>query len=243
MRMRRTLSSWFSACFVLVGSDQESRRRNPRRRLDHQQVGPTRQGRVLADRASSWRPIEPQHRLAGELRFRAWIFRSRAARTFTSPSLAMRAKSIARAFSTTGKARDFSTFNRIRTIRNEMQSLGFDVDEEKQFAMAVQDVSARVCQADESRASQRSRYRQAHRLSHLPRRFTVHPGDLRAEGLKISDSDKLVAFRIHGVTPEMVRSLHQAGYSPDEDMLIAMRIHGATPEWMRTDEAARLRPR
>ena len=30
----------------------------------------------------------------------------------------------------------------------------------------------------------------------------------------------------------MVRSLHQAGYSPDEDTLIAMRIHGATPEWM-----------
>ncbi len=55
---------------------------------------------------------------------------------------------------------------------------------------------------------------------------------LRAEGLKISDSDKLVAFRIHGVTPQMVRSLHQAGYKPDEDTLVAMRIHGATPEWM-----------
>jgi 4-hydroxy-3-methylbut-2-enyl diphosphate reductase IspH len=45
-------------------------------------------------------------------------------------------------------------------------------------------------------------------------------------------SDKLVAFRIHGVTPQMIAYLHQSGYSPNEDTLIAMRIHGATPEWM-----------
>ena len=56
--------------------------------------------------------------------------------------------------------------------------------------------------------------------------------ELRKEGLAITDSDKLVAFRIHGVTPEMVRFLHQAGYQPSEDTLVAMRIHGATPEWM-----------
>ncbi len=55
---------------------------------------------------------------------------------------------------------------------------------------------------------------------------------LSAAGIKASDSDKLVAFRIHGVTPEMVRSLRQAGYNPDADTLIAMRIHGATPEWI-----------
>jgi hypothetical protein len=113
----------------------------------------------------------------------------------------------------------------------EMQSLGFSIDEEKQFAMAVQDVSLEF-----------ARQMKNEHLSDLDadklisfRIFRVDAAfieALRAEGLKISDSDKLVAFRIHGVTPEMVRSLHQAGYSPDEDTLIAMRIHGATPEWM-----------
>jgi hypothetical protein len=54
---------------------------------------------------------------------------------------------------------------------------------------------------------------------------------IRTAGLDISVSDKLVAFRIHGVTPELIRTLHQEGYNPDEDKLIALRIHGVTPEW------------
>jgi len=113
----------------------------------------------------------------------------------------------------------------------EMQALGFPIDEERQFGMAVQDVSLEF-----------ARQMKTEHLSDLDadkliafRIFRVDAAfieALRTEGLKITDSDKLVAFRIHGVTPEMVRSLHQAGYSPDEDTLIAMRIHGATPEWM-----------
>lgn len=113
----------------------------------------------------------------------------------------------------------------------EMNTLGFSVDDEKQFTMAVMDVSLEFAKQMKGEG-----------LSNLDadkliafRIFRVDPAfihDLRAEGLKISDADKLVAFRIHGVSPEMVRSLHQAGYSPDDDMLIAMRIHGATPEWM-----------
>jgi hypothetical protein len=113
----------------------------------------------------------------------------------------------------------------------EMQALGFSVDDEKQFAMAVQDVSLEF-----------AKQMKGERLTDLDadkliafRIFGVDSAfveDLRSQGLKISDSGKLVAFRIHGVTAPMVRSLHQAGYSPDEDTLIAMRIHGATPEWM-----------
>jgi hypothetical protein len=113
----------------------------------------------------------------------------------------------------------------------QMKSLAFDMDEEKQFAMAVQDVSADFAKQmkGEHLADLDSDKLIAFRIFRVDSQF-IH--DLRAEGLKISDSDKLVAFRIHGVTPEMVRALHQAGYSPDEDTLIAMRIHGATPEWM-----------
>jgi len=113
----------------------------------------------------------------------------------------------------------------------EMRKLGFSLDDEKQYSMAVQDVSLEF-----------ARQMKNERLSDLDsdkliafRIFRVDAAfidDLRAAGLKVSDSDKLVAFRIHGVTPQMIRSLHEAGYSPDEDELIAMRIHGATPEWV-----------
>lgn len=113
----------------------------------------------------------------------------------------------------------------------QMDSLGFSVDEEKQYAMAIQDVSYAF-----------AKQMKGEHLSELDadkliafRIFGVNDEfiqQLRAEGLKASDSDKLVAFRIHGVSPEMVRSVKQSGYNPDEDMLIAMRIHGATPEWM-----------
>lgn len=117
----------------------------------------------------------------------------------------------------------------------EMRSLGFSLDgsaeEDKQYSMAVQDVSLEF-----------ARQIKAEHLTDLDSdkliAFRIHGvdsafiEDLRAASLKISDSDKLVAFRIHGVTPQMVSFLRQAGYSPDEDTLIAMRIHGATPEWM-----------
>jgi hypothetical protein len=113
----------------------------------------------------------------------------------------------------------------------EMKSLGFEVDDEKQFAMAVQDVSLDFAKQmkNEHLSDLDADKLIAFRIFGVDSAFIEA---LRAEGLKISDSDKLVAFRIHGVTPQMVRSLHQAGYSPDEDTLIAMRIHGATPEWM-----------
>ncbi len=113
----------------------------------------------------------------------------------------------------------------------EMQSLGFSVDEEKQFAMAVQDVS--LAFAREMKGEHLSDLDAdkliAFRIFGVDKAFI---DALRAEGLKISDANKVVAFRIHGVSAQMVRSLHQAGYSPDEDTLVAMRIHGATPEWI-----------
>ena len=113
----------------------------------------------------------------------------------------------------------------------EMHSIGFEVDEEKQYAMTVQDVSlafAREMKAENIDGLDADKLI-AFRIFGVDRTFIE---GLRAEGLKISEADKLVAFRIHGVSVKMIRSLHQAGYSPDEDTLIAMRIHGATPEWV-----------
>lgn len=112
-----------------------------------------------------------------------------------------------------------------------MSALGFSVDPDKIFGMAVQNVSldfakemknAKLSNLDTDKLI-------AFRIFGVDTRFIR---EIRAEGLNTSDSDKLIAFRIHGVSPEMVRSVRAAGYSPDEDELIAMRIHGATPEWM-----------
>ncbi len=113
----------------------------------------------------------------------------------------------------------------------QMQSLGFPVDDEKQYSMAVQDVSLDFARQmkDQHLSDLDTDKLIAFRIFRVDKEFIA---DLRAAGLNISDSDKLVAFRIHGVTPQMIRTLHQAGYSPNEDTLIAMRIHGATPEWV-----------
>src|SRR5580692_5015089 len=113
----------------------------------------------------------------------------------------------------------------------EMRKLDFSVDEEKQYSMAVHDVSLEFARQmrSEHLSDLDADKLVAFRIFRVDRAFIE---DLRSAGLNISDSDKLVAFRIHGVTPQMVRALHQAGYTPDEDTLIAMKIHGATPAWM-----------
>jgi hypothetical protein len=113
----------------------------------------------------------------------------------------------------------------------EMQAIGFPVDDEKLFSMAVMDVTvdfAKQMKGEHLNDLDTDKLI-AFRIFGVNSEFIQA---IRAEGLKISDADKLVAFRIHGVTPEMIRSVRQMGYSPDEDKLIAMRIHGASPEWI-----------
>ena len=84
----------------------------------------------------------------------------------------------------------------------EMKALGFGGVADEQMAFAIHDVSLSFAR------------------------------DMKKENLQGLDSEKLVAFRIHGVTPELVRHVRAAGYTAKSDDLIAMRIHGATPEWM-----------
>ena len=62
--------------------------------------------------------------------------------------------------------------------------------------------------------------------------------ELRREGLTAMDADELVAFRIHGVSPTLVRELRRAGIDADEDELVAFAIHGVSPEFIA--ELARL---
>jgi hypothetical protein len=130
-----------------------------------------------------------------------------------------------------GKGAGVFHFEPDASYPQEMRSIGFTVDEEKQFSMALHDVSLEFAR---QMKNEKLEDLDADKLVSF-RIFNVNAEfieAIRAAGLKISDSDKLVAFRIHGVTPQMIKTLHDDGYSPDEDTLVAMRIHGATPEWM-----------
>ncbi len=122
-------------------------------------------------------------------------------------------------------------FQPAANFQRQMKDLGFSVDDDQQFTMAIMDVTLDFAKQmkEEHLTDLDADKLIAFRIFGVDAAF-IHA--LRSEGLKITDADKLIAFRIHGVTPTMIRSLRQAGYTPDEDTLIAMRIHGATPEWI-----------
>jgi hypothetical protein len=114
-----------------------------------------------------------------------------------------------------------------------MRDLGFDgIDENKQFAMAVHDVTLEFAKT-----------MKAEKLSDIDtekliafRIFDVNPQfirEMRAEGLAATDSDTLIAFRVHGVTPEFAAKVESLGFKDvDPGQLIAMRVHGVTPEFI-----------
>ena len=114
----------------------------------------------------------------------------------------------------------------------QMSALGFTgIDEEKQFSMAVLDVSVAYAKEIKSKNLHDLDTDKliAFRIFNVSSEFI---DQLRKAGLPATDADKLVAFRIHGVSPEMVSFLQKAGYHPDEDTLIAMRIHGVSPDFI-----------
>jgi beta-lactamase regulating signal transducer with metallopeptidase domain len=56
----------------------------------------------------------------------------------------------------------------------------------------------------------------------------------RAPSKGVLSPDDLVAFRIHGVTPEFIGEIAALGYTRSTpDQLLALRIHGVTPEYAR----------
>src|SRR6266513_1936209 len=115
----------------------------------------------------------------------------------------------------------------------EMKSLGFErIDEDKQWAMAIHDVSLKF-----------ARDVKAENLQELDTdkliAIKIHGvtpewvEQLKKQGYEHLDLDKLIAFRIHGVSPDFIGQLQKLGYShPQPDQLIAMRIHGVTPDFI-----------
>jgi beta-lactamase regulating signal transducer with metallopeptidase domain len=61
---------------------------------------------------------------------------------------------------------------------------------------------------------------------------TDYIDQMKAAGYDV-DLDKLIAFKIHGVTPEYIRGIINAGFpKPFADDLIALKIQGITPEYI-----------
>jgi hypothetical protein len=123
------------------------------------------------------------------------------------------------------------TFQPNPQYRPEMAKLGYDFDDKELFSATMFDVSFDFTRAMKSAAV---RGLDAGKLM----AFRIHGvtpqfvHDLRAAGLEAADAEKLIAFRIHGVTPEFVNELNSAGIKvTDEDKLIAFRIHGVSPEF------------
>jgi hypothetical protein len=124
------------------------------------------------------------------------------------------------------------TFQPNPQYRPEMAKLGFDFEDRELFSAALFDVSFEFARAMKGAAV---RGLDAGKLL----AFRIHGvtpqlvRDLRAAGLEAADADKLIAFRIHGVTPEFVNELHSSGIKvTDEDKLIAFRIHGVSAQFV-----------
>src|SRR3989442_8713190 len=115
----------------------------------------------------------------------------------------------------------------------EMKSLGFErIDEDKQWAMAIHDVSLKFAQDIKAQNLQGLDTDKliAFKIHGVTPEFIA---GIRSAGVSVSESDKLIAFRIHGVTPEFIAGIRSAGVSVSEsDKLIAFRIHGVTPEFV-----------
>src|SRR5205807_1443846 len=115
----------------------------------------------------------------------------------------------------------------------EMKALGFEgIDGEKQWAMAVHDVSLKFAREIKARNLQGLDTDKLIAMS-IHGASPEWMAELKKCGYDHVELDKLIAFRIHGVSPDFIGAVQKLGYShPEPDQLIAMRIHGVTPEYI-----------
>ena len=114
-----------------------------------------------------------------------------------------------------------------------MRGLGYALDGEKLYSMAVLDVSREFVRQLDALGYSRLELDQllSLRIHGADPAFIRQVKDLGYDRLSVDD---LVSFRIHGATPEFIREMQSLGYrrlSPDD--LVSLRIHGATPEFVR----------
>jgi beta-lactamase regulating signal transducer with metallopeptidase domain len=154
------------------------------------------------------------------------------------------------------------TFEGDPSYVREMAGLGYRVDEDDLFRLALFDVSTRFIaelrqlgyddlsldrlfefrihgvSPEYIRAMADVGYRSvpAEKLVEF-RIHGVNPEEVRElakVGLRDLTAERLVEFRIHGVRPDLVRAMAEAGYEDlTAEKLVELKIHGATPEFAR----------
>ena len=55
---------------------------------------------------------------------------------------------------------------------------------------------------------------------------------MKAAGYDNLDVDALIAMKVHDVTPDYIKGMRDAGFSPDADQIIAMKVHDISPEYV-----------
>ena len=108
------------------------------------------------------------------------------------------------------------------------------------WTTAASPQSAPAPQAASSPAAKPSPARQA--VAPQPANSGSYIDGMKAAGIGELTVDQLIAMKIHDITPEYVRGLHDQGLHPNADELVAMRIHGVTPEYVHDVRGLGLNP-
>jgi hypothetical protein len=114
-----------------------------------------------------------------------------------------------------------------------MRGLGYTLDDDKLYSMAVLDVSREFVRELDVLGYSRLDLDQLFSLR-------IHGADpafireVKALGYDHLPVDDLVSFRIHGATPDFIRQMQALAYrNLSADDLVSLRIHGASPEFVR----------
>ena len=114
-----------------------------------------------------------------------------------------------------------------------MRGLGYALDDEKLYSMAVLDVSREFVRQLDALGYSRLALDDllSLRIHGADPAFIREVKDLGYDHLPVDD---LVSFRIHGATPDFIRQMQSLGYRRlSAEDLVSLRIHGATPEFVR----------
>ncbi|HEX9458940.1 MAG TPA: hypothetical protein VGA84_07330 [Thermoanaerobaculia bacterium] len=118
----------------------------------------------------------------------------------------------------------------LRGLGVAASDLNSDLNDERLFSLAMQDVSAAFIKEMQTLGYREDLDRYvAFRIHGATPQFVR---ELNALGYR-PDAEQLVALRIHGVSPQFVRDIHALGYQPDAEELVRFRIHGVSPEFVK----------
>src|SRR2546427_6523487 len=114
-----------------------------------------------------------------------------------------------------------------------MLGLGYALDDEKVYSMAVLDVSREFVRQLDALGYSRLGLDDllSLRIHGADPAFIREVKDLGYDHLPVDD---LVSFRIHGATPDFIRQMQSLGYRRlSAEDLVSLRIHGASPDFVR----------